>query len=64
MKRYYLLFIFILSLICLPSSALANKLRIVNFGASEIDTTNNTLTFTFDISWDNSWRDDTNYDSA
>ena len=51
-------------LILFSSSALANNLAIANFGSSEIDTTNDTLTFTFDIAWENSWRNDENYDAA
>ncbi|MDP8263997.1 MAG: SUMF1/EgtB/PvdO family nonheme iron enzyme [Candidatus Aceula lacicola] len=63
MKRYYLLVIFILSLICLPSSALASGIAITGFGPSKLDTTNKTVEFKATMLWQNSWRNDTSYDA-
>lgn len=41
----------------------ANNLAIRNFAVYQTDTATNTITFTCDISWDNSWRSTTNYDA-
>ncbi len=45
----------------------ANNLSITNFNFESIDTDADTVSFTFDIDWDNSWRsaaDPDNYDAA
>ncbi len=64
-KSQYLLLIIITCVLALfPSQCFANALTITNFGPSSVDTTNRTMTFTFDIAWDNSWKDATNYDAV
>ncbi len=47
----------------LPSLALANNLSVKNFNVYSSDTANKRITFTCDVSWDNSWRNTTNYDA-
>ena len=44
--------------------AYANNLSISNMEVREIDTTAKTAVIRFDISWDNSWRDTSNYDAV
>ncbi len=46
------------------SLAFANNLAITNTGIASQDTSADTETLQFDISWSNSWRDTTNYDAA
>ncbi len=46
------------------ASAFANNLNVANVAVSTQDTSADTLTLQFDISWDNSWYDSTNYDAA
>lgn len=45
------------------SPALANNLTISNLVVQGQDTQANTVTFEMDLSWENSWRDATNYDA-
>jgi hypothetical protein len=44
--------------------AFANNLNISNVSVASQDTSANTLTLQFDISWDNSWYDSINHDAA
>ncbi len=65
LDRSILALFFIFCLMVFSSRfAFANALTITNFAPSSVDTTNRTMTFTFDIAWDNSWRDATNYDAV
>ena len=41
----------------------ANNLQIENFSVVETDESNNTITFTADVSWENGWRTVNSYDS-
>jgi len=65
-KNKHILFIFVVgvALSFLPKTLLANNLTIENFGVSDTDIYANTITFTCDIAWDNSWRTITNNDSV
>lgn len=58
-----LLYIGLMALLC-PTSAWANNITVSNVEIASQDTTANTVTLQFDISWDNSWRDSTNWDAA
>lgn len=57
------IFVFSLSLF-FQTPALANGLSISNVMINGWDTTHHTATVQFDITWDNAWRDSTNYDAA
>jgi len=46
------------------SPASANNLRIENVTLEDRDPANDTAVVEFDISWDNSWKDDTNHDAV
>ncbi len=48
----------------LAGAAYANNLQIKNLNVVSTDTVNNTMTFTCDITQDNSWRTTTNYDAS
>ena len=45
-------------------SAKANDLDISKFEVYQINATSHTMTFTCDVSWENSWRTTTNYDAV
>ena len=60
-KSFILLSIFLLGL---SANAFANNLRISNVSIETRDAVLNTMTVEFDISWDNSWRNTTNYDAV
>ncbi len=47
-----------------PSVALANNLQLKNLNVSATDTASNTMTFSFDMTQDNSWRNTANNDAA
>lgn len=53
-------------LILLAVEGIANNVRIKEFkwNNTSVSTTNTVLKMTFNISWDNSWRDDFNYDAV
>jgi len=51
-------------LLASPDSAFANNLNIKNAYIVSQNTTSDTLTIQFDISWENSWRDSENYDAV
>lgn len=53
-------------LILLAVEGIANNVRIKEFkwNNTSVSTTNTVLEMTFNISWDNSWRDDFNYDAV
>jgi formylglycine-generating enzyme required for sulfatase activity len=51
-------------LIAIPAIVMANNLIIENFEVDSIDTAANTITYTCDVSWDNSWRTTTNNDAV
>ncbi|MCA9401110.1 MAG: hypothetical protein KC713_05750, partial [Candidatus Omnitrophica bacterium] len=58
-------FFMVMTALALPlNSAWANNLVISNFAVYDTNTSSNTITFQFDIAWDNSWRNVTNYDSV
>ncbi len=64
---YFRSIIFLLILKALsftPTPAWANNLRIENFSVVGVDQTANTITFSCDISWDNSWHTTNNFDAA
>ena len=47
-----------------PTSAYANNISVTNAALGSQNTTTDTEVIQFDISWENSWRDSTNYDAA
>ena len=47
-----------------PSVVLANNLTITNVSLEDRDQTANTIVVEFDISWDSSWRNETNHDAV
>ncbi|MFA4982083.1 MAG: SUMF1/EgtB/PvdO family nonheme iron enzyme [Candidatus Omnitrophota bacterium] len=61
LKKISLVWFFVLSSV---ACAYANGITITNGQIIGQDTTANTVTIQFDISWYNSWRDSTNYDAA
>ena len=61
MKRGIIIFIF---LMCLAYSASANNLTISNVSIEDRDAVLDTAIVEFDLSWDNSWRNTTNYDAV
>jgi len=68
MKKIYLkislCFAIWLFLWLIPNQALANNLQITNVRLGEIDSSNSQAEIIFDVSWENSWRDNNNYDAA
>lgn len=54
----------VLSAVVMPQLAMANNLRLNNFNVADIDAASNTMSFTFDMTQDNSWRNTTNNDAA
>ncbi|MCG3175080.1 MAG: hypothetical protein MOGMAGMI_00002 [Candidatus Omnitrophica bacterium] len=58
-----LLYIGLVTAFFCPSSW-ANNIAVTNVEIASQDTTANTVTIEFDISWSNSWRDSTNFDAA
>ena len=55
---------FAVALCFFSSAAFANNLAITNVSLREKNTTTHTLAIKFDIYWENSWRDATNYDAV
>ncbi len=62
--RFKSLIFFTAILLGLSANASANNLQISNVSIEDRDATLNTAIVEFDISWDNSWRNVTNYDAA
>lgn len=58
------LFLFVVIFFSLGSLAFANNLSVSNVSLVSPDATNNTIHVQFDISWENSWRNDENYDAV
>lgn len=61
LKLLLLLTVFALLVPC--RSVFANNLTISNFTVTNVNTTANTMTFSFDVTQDHSWRSSTNYDA-
>ncbi|MFA5059955.1 MAG: SUMF1/EgtB/PvdO family nonheme iron enzyme [Candidatus Omnitrophota bacterium] len=59
----FFLWSFVFSLLSIVP-AFANNLQIANFYDYSTDTSANTMTFTFNVTQDNSWRNATNYDAV
>lgn len=53
-----------LALAIVPPLAFANNLQLNNLNVVSTDTASNTMSFTFDMAQDNSWRNTTNHDAA
>jgi len=62
LRSFILVFIF--CFLFLTGDALANNLAVTNVGLSNTNLGLRTTDVGFDISWDNSWRDATNYDAV
>ena len=63
-KIFFLIFVlcFLSSIFCLPSYA--NNISVANTSLGAQNTSLHTIIAQFDITWDNSWYDATNYDAA
>lgn len=66
MKKLCILSIFLFLLGFFPKAPFlyANNLSLSNTRIISLDSTTNTAVIEFDISWENSWRDSTNYDAV
>ncbi len=53
-----------LGMITLSTQAMANNLQLTNLNVVSTDTASNTMTFTFDLSQDNSWKTTINNDAV
>src|SRR3989338_72848 len=62
--RFKSLIFFLIILLGLSAHAAANNLTISNVSVEDRDATLNTAIVEFDVSWDNSWRNVTNYDAV
>ncbi|MEW5895980.1 MAG: SUMF1/EgtB/PvdO family nonheme iron enzyme [Candidatus Omnitrophota bacterium] len=63
-KCGWLIFLMIFCTILLPQFVFANNLSISNVSLEDRDAGADTAVVEFDISWDNSWRNDINYDAV
>ena len=63
-RRASVFFMFLFAFAILPSLAFANNLKLTNFNVAQTDTASNTMSFTFDLSQDNAWRNTTNHDAS
>ncbi|MDP8212432.1 MAG: SUMF1/EgtB/PvdO family nonheme iron enzyme, partial [Candidatus Zapsychrus exili] len=66
-KKLKVLFFILIAVVAfsfMANQAMANNLSIENFEVYSTDATTNTITFSCDISWENSWRNVTNYDAV
>ncbi|HLF17265.1 MAG TPA: SUMF1/EgtB/PvdO family nonheme iron enzyme [Candidatus Omnitrophota bacterium] len=61
-KAFFILLLGI-TLSFLAQNSLANNLTIEDFGVTSINEAANTITFSCNVSWDNSWRTTTNHDA-
>ena len=64
MKRFILFFVIGVVAVSLQTNAFANNLAIDNFDAYSINTSANTITYSCDLSWNNSWKNSTNSDAV
>ncbi|MBU1854059.1 MAG: DUF4185 domain-containing protein, partial [Candidatus Omnitrophica bacterium] len=62
-KPFFIL-IFMVAFSFIAVSANANGLAVDNFEAYSINAASDRITYTCDISWENSWRNTTNYDAV
>lgn len=53
-----------LAVVLLPTSSIANNLQLSDLNVITTDTASNTMSFTLDMTQDNSWRNTTNHDAA
>jgi formylglycine-generating enzyme required for sulfatase activity len=64
-KTQSLFFVFVMVALSLTSTNVwANHLTINNFEAYSVNASTNTITFTCDVSWENSWRNTNNFDAV
>ncbi len=64
MIRSFYTMVFGLCLVFFPSILSANNIRVSNVSTLQQSTLEQTVLVAFDISWDNSWRNDHNWDAA
>lgn len=65
--RFYSVFIFLIVGEALSPNlftADANNLQVSNFNVYSVNTSANTITYTCDVNWENSWRTPTNFDAV
>ncbi|OGW95505.1 MAG: hypothetical protein A2Z81_09675 [Omnitrophica WOR_2 bacterium GWA2_45_18] len=61
--KFFISIMIIMASLTSPYKVWANDLSIQNFSVNATDTAANIITFTCDVSWENSWRDMTNHDA-
>jgi len=64
LQKLFLTLFLVFAISLTVKNAAANNLAITNFEVSSTSAASNQITFTCDISWDNSWRNTTNYDAV
>ena len=62
--KFAFIFVVIVAFSFIAVNANANGLTVDNFEAYSIDTDSDRITYTCDVSWNNSWRNITNYDAV
>ncbi len=62
-KKFFASILF-MSVLFAATQASANNLAIENFEIYSVNEAANTITYTCDLSWDNSWKNTTNYDAV
>ena len=62
-KKYLIGLLFVGS-VFIGQNAYANNLSISNFAVYSVNTASDQITFTCDVSWENSWRNTTNFDAV
>lgn len=69
MRKLFLIILFTVAFYTLyatryPLKSYANNMNVSNVGIDTLDPVTGTMRITFNISWENAWRDGTNYDAA
>lgn len=62
-SKMFLFFVAVKAFSFVAQPVWANNIRITNFAVIDTNEVANTITFTCDVSWDNSWRNTTNHDA-
>ena len=58
------IFLFLAAFLSAQICSFANNLSITGVSLEAQDSTNDTIQVVFDLSWDNSWKDETNHDAV
>jgi len=62
--RVFFIFVFVVAFSFISNFSFANNLEVTNFAVTNLNTATNTISFACDASWENSWRNTTNYDAV